>query len=552
MLRRIPLSTRVLLDVGCGRGELGAGFRLLSPTTRLLGIEGDPTLAAEAAGHLDEVAAIDVDFTVLPFDTPGGIDCIVYGDILARVRDPWAVIRRHAEALSPNGVMLVCVPNLGHWSFVDRLLRGLWDQDSDGILDHTHLRWFSLEGTRRGLTDAGLTLCDVQPHVVDTDRAQQFTAALAPGLTALGIDPDAYAKRSAPLSYLWRVRKEPQQRLTVAANMLPPIGGVSHVRVVHPLHALATDPMVTAVLTDRPDALRPNDDTPHVFVLHRPALNGAAGFSLLRKMLDAGWLVVTEFDDHPDFFAIMQQGADLSFRGVHALQTSTPALAEVLRRYNPEVAIFPNAMVSLPPVRNFTNPRALTFFFGALNREADWRDLMPAINAVAAKAGERLKFQVAHDQMFFEALETPYKTFTPTCDYETYLSLLGQSEISFMPLADNAFNRAKSDLKFVEAGACRVASLASTIVYSDSIEDGRTGLLFRNAGELQAKLLRLVAMPELARTIGDHAREYVAEHRMLAYQVAPRLAWYRSLWARREALTEALRARLAAIMQPAA
>jgi glycosyltransferase involved in cell wall biosynthesis len=65
-----------------------------------------------------------------------------------------------------------------------------------------------------------------------------------------------------------------------------------------------------------------------------------------------------------------------------------------------------------------------------------------------------------------------------------------------MPLGDTPFNRAKSDLKFIEAGACRVASVASHIVYADSIEDGRTGLLFHNADELRDRLLRLVAMPE--------------------------------------------------------
>ncbi|MDR3537718.1 MAG: glycosyltransferase, partial [Acetobacteraceae bacterium] len=201
----------------------------------------------------------------------------------------------------------------------------------------------------------------------------------------------------------------------------------------------------------------------------------------------------------------------------------------------------------LPDIRNFTDLGSLTLFFGALNREEDWRWLMPVLNAVAAMAGERLKFCVVHDRGFFEALETPHKTFTPTCDYDTYIDLLGRSEISFMPLGDNAFNRAKSDLKFIEAGACRVASLASSVVYGDSIVEGDTGLLFRDPDELRVKLLRLVAMPELAQELGDNARRYVAEHRMLAGQVRPRIAWYRSLWARRDALTAALRERLAEI-----
>jgi glycosyltransferase involved in cell wall biosynthesis len=170
---------------------------------------------------------------------------------------------------------------------------------------------------------------------------------------------------------------------------------------------------------------------------------------------------------------------------------------------------------------------------------------MPSINSVIEKVGDRLGFCVVHDRGFFDALQTPHKQFTPTCDHETYLNLLGRCEISLMPLADNAFNRAKSDLKFIEAGACRVASLASDIVYASSVEDGRTGLIFRNPEEFHDRLLRLVVMPNLARALGSAARSYVAGERMLAYQVAPRLAWYRSLWSRRVELTNALYGRMA-------
>jgi hypothetical protein len=261
-------------------------------------------------------------------------------------------------------------------------------------------------------------------------------------------------------------------------------------------------------------------------------------------LIAAGYLVVTEFDDHPDFFQMMQFGGEMSFQGVHAIQTSTPALAEVLRRYNPEIAVFPNAVSSLPAPCNFADPRRITCFFGALNREQDWQPLMPAINAVAAEAGVRLEFQVVHDRRFFQALESPHKNFTPTCDYDTYLRILGHCEISLMPLSDTPFNRAKSDLKFIEAGSRRVAPLASAVVYGDSVEHNRTGLLFRDARELRDQLLRLATAPEFACKLGDAAREYVLRERMMAYQVAPRIAWYRSLWERRAMLSAARKARI--------
>jgi len=547
LLQRIPLSARCVLDVACGRGDLLAAYRFMNPTARLLGIEADPGIARIAQQHLSEVAVVDVEADPMPFDVPGGIDCIIHSTSLEHMREPWALLRRHAEMLTPDGMMLICLPNVEHWSFTERLLRGNWDYQPSGLLDRSHLRWFSLESARRALIDAGLMLCDIHPRIFDQEQSDRFATALAPALTALGIDPAAYKLRAAALQYVWRVRREPRQRMTIAGNMLAPVGGVSHVRVIQPLQAMGTDPVVEVRLTDRLLAAPPDDGRARIFVLHRPDVSGPDGRGMLKALRDAGWLVVTEFDDHPDFLHGMADSEQLGFYGVHAIQTSTRPLAEVLRARNPEVAIFPNALHALPPVSNFADPRSLTLFFGALNREPDWRHLMPAINDVAAKVGARLKFQVVHDQGFFEALESPHKTFTPTCDYETYMRLLGRSEISFMPLDDNGFNRAKSDLKFIEAGACRVAPLASTVVYADSIVDNETGLLFRDAAEFRSHLMRLVAMPDLARQIGDAARRYVAAERMLAYQVEPRIAWYRSLWERRESLTAALEARIAAL-----
>lgn len=549
LLARIPLSASVVMDVGCNTGALGAAYRRLNPRARLLGIEGNPQFAEMAAQRFDQVAVVDVERDPLPFELHRPIDCIVYGDVLEHMRDPWALLRRHAEALRDDGVMLISVPNVEHWYFADRLLRGIWKYEPQGLLDETHLRWFTVETMRQGLEALGLIPYDVAARIFEPETADAFAAALAPGLAALGIDPAQYAQRAKPLQYIWRVLKQPRQTIHVVGNMLDPIGGVSHVRVVYPLEALRTEPgVMTHVITDGVLSV-PGGDAPRIIVLHRPALAGERGATVLRNLLNEGWLVVTEFDDHPDHFGMLHGDDQYSFRGVHAVQTSTPALAAVLRTRNSEVAVFPNAIRSLPEVRNFLEPEVMTLFFGALNRENDWAPYIPVLNEIAEKAGERLRFCVVHDQGFFDALHTPHKQFTPTCDYDTYLALLGQCEISFMPLGDTPFNRAKSDLKFIEAGACRVAPLASHIVYADSIEDGHTGLLFHNADELRDRLMRLVVMPELARDLGDAARHYVASERMLAYQIAPRLAWYRSLWARRAELTNALYARLMDVPQ---
>ncbi len=546
LLDKIPLNAGTVLDVGCGQGALAQAYLRRNPAARMLGVDIDPVAAAEAATRMTEIVCGDIEAEPMPFTVPGGVDCIVYGDVLEHMRDPWALLAAHVQHLAPDGTILVCIPNVEHWSFALSLLRGQFDYADRGLFDRTHLRWFTPRTMGKALSDAGLALADVSPRPINPEKAEQFVNALGPGLRALGIEPGEYLNRATPLQFIWRARKAPPPRLLVNATMLAPQGGVSDVRILEPMRALRSDTSVYTAVMPEPELAPQLPDTPRVAVLHRPLLMGEAGLARVRSLLAKGYVIVVEFDDDPSFMA--ERGLDLSqlltFKAVHAVQTSTPVLAETLRAENPEVGMFRNAVFELPAPRNFNDPDRLTMIFAAINREEDWAPLMPALNEVARAVGPRLQIQVVHDQAFYEALETPHKTFTPMCDYATYLKMLGDAEIALMPLADNRFNRAKSDLKFIEASACRVAALASPVVYAGSVEDGRTGMLFSDARGFRSALLRLLAYPEAARRMADAARDYVARERMLAYQVGERIAWYRSLWERKPELDAALRQRV--------
>ena len=551
LLEKIPLTARIILDVGCAQGALGAAYLRRNPRARYVGIDTDRAALRIARNRLTAVACADVEATPIPFAADQKIDCIIYGDILEHLSDPWTLLKRHAESLTPDGTVLACTPNVEHWSFAHLLLNGGFDYQDTGLLDRTHLRWFTARTLGNALVQAGLELADLAPRPVDTEGAQAFVKTLAPGLRASGIDPQEYFSRAWPLQYIWRARKASPPRIFINATALPPQGGVSDVRVVEPHRALKTDSAVLGRITREADLPHLNAQTPHIAILHRPLLLGDDGITRIRNLLAKNYVIVSEFDDHPNF--MVERGVNLdqllTFNAVHAIQTSTAALADVLRQQNPEVAVFPNAIFELPKLRNFTQAESLTLFFGALNRQADWAPLMPALYAVALHAGPRLKFSVVHDRAFFDALDTPDKKFTPACDYATYMHLLSEAEIAFMPLADTPFNRAKSDLKFIEAAACRAACLASPIVYADVIEPGKTGFLFDGPASLQTQLLQLLAQPQIARQVAEAARTYVASHRMLADQLAGRTAWYRKLWENRVALNQALRRRMPALFE---
>ena len=108
--------------------------------------------------------------------------------------------------------------------------------------------------------------------------------------------------------------------------------------------------------------------------------------------------------------------------------------------------------------------------------------------------------------------------------------------MAFLPLAPTRFNERKSDLKFIECAAHSVVCVASPTVYEQTIRDGETGLIFRSVGELTASLERLIGDVGSVRWIGERARRYVAETRMLANHFRVRHEWYRNMLERKNEL----------------
>lgn len=550
LLYRIPLTARTVLDVGCNTGALGAAYRQMNPAARIYGIDRDLDHAKQAARLLDVVANVDLNLTPAPFPADTRFDCMIYGDVLEHTLDPAAVLRAQLPYLAEDGVVLICLPNVEHWHFARRLLDGSWAYEPEGLLDATHMRWFTTRSIDAMLREAGLEVIDMAPRIFGHAEHAAFIAAITPALTNMGIDIADYANRSAPLQTVWRARRAAPTRLHVVAHRLEPQGGVSDVRIILPQIAINTDPSISASLiaSATPPALPTT--TPKILILHRLGIGGPGGRQYVRDLLAAGWVIVTEFDDHPDYMPVMQIPELLTFAGVHAVQTSTPALAEVLRGMNPNVALFPNMIRHIEPPRNFADPSRVGLFFGAFNRERDWAEWMPALNQVLAVAGPRMPVTVLYDQQFFDALQTEHKTFLPMTDYDTYLARLAECEISLMPLTDTSFNRTKSDLKYIEAASRRVLAIASPTVYGASITDGQTGFIVADAAQMQARLMQVLADPTIARDIADRARADIVQHRMLASQVQQRVDWYHALWARRAELTMDMLARVPELAAP--
>lgn len=202
-----------ILDVGCAAGVMGAHLKKQDPSREIWGVEIVPEVGQLARGHLDKVFIGDVQ-ALLPLpDAEGYFDTITFGDVLEHLLEPEAVLRRAQRNLSETGEILVCVPNVAHWSVIGELLQGRFPYAEAGILDATHVRFFT-PGSFRDLLDAcGLEVVQEFSHVMPNDA---ISNVLAQAAASLGIEPNITLSVTPVYQQLYRARRRPDHNPPLA------------------------------------------------------------------------------------------------------------------------------------------------------------------------------------------------------------------------------------------------------------------------------------------------------------------------------------------------
>lgn len=141
-----------VLDVGCGSGSLG---QILSEQcgANVVGIEPDPIRAGQARARGLEVYATEL--TEVLATEIGRFDVVLFTDVLEHLSNPHAELTKARTILKPTGAVILSVPNVAHWSVRLDILRGRFRYQPWGIMDATHLRWFTLETIKSLLQSAG-------------------------------------------------------------------------------------------------------------------------------------------------------------------------------------------------------------------------------------------------------------------------------------------------------------------------------------------------------------------------------------------------------------
>lgn len=211
--QRILPGSRIL-EVGCAEGVL-TQYLCDEPDCSVTCVELNPAMAEIAQAYAEKMIVGDITSDDTWQEIEGQYGHIVFADVLEHLPYPAEVLRRCSEHLAERGSIIASVPNVAHFSVRLGLLRGRFDYADYGILDSTHLRFYTASTLRKLFSSSGYTATDVVP-LYNPRRVRFFSKFLPAGIMRRYTQSrdrclDRLWPNSHAFRYLVEASKDPRQ-----------------------------------------------------------------------------------------------------------------------------------------------------------------------------------------------------------------------------------------------------------------------------------------------------------------------------------------------------
>lgn len=140
LLELVPLQSKKILDVGCASGNFGKSIKQRQ-NCHITGIELKKNIAQIAQSNLDLVLSGSIEKNIEKLQNE--YDCIILADVIEHLKSPERILYNLSKKLSYNGIIIISVPNFSNYYVFEKLVYGNFNYDESGILDKTHLKFFS-------------------------------------------------------------------------------------------------------------------------------------------------------------------------------------------------------------------------------------------------------------------------------------------------------------------------------------------------------------------------------------------------------------------------
>lgn len=151
-----------ILEIGCGNGNTGALALSMNKCGSYIGVELHEAAALNAKEKISQVIIGDIEKVELSFED-NYFDVLILSEVLEHLVDPWNVLRKLHRYMKPGALILASSPNVSHYRIILMLLRGEWNLTDDGVMDRTHLRWFTPDSFAEMFESTGYSVLKLEP-----------------------------------------------------------------------------------------------------------------------------------------------------------------------------------------------------------------------------------------------------------------------------------------------------------------------------------------------------------------------------------------------------
>ncbi len=151
-----------ILEIGCGTGATGEAALATGRAGFYRGVEFDPDSAERARSVLTDVVCANVE-TIDPALIADTYDVLILSEVLEHLIDPWGVMKALIPFVKPGGLVSASSPNISHHKVIRSLLAGRFEYETEGVMDRTHVRWFTPASYRAMFEEAGFQTLSVGP-----------------------------------------------------------------------------------------------------------------------------------------------------------------------------------------------------------------------------------------------------------------------------------------------------------------------------------------------------------------------------------------------------
>jgi glycosyltransferase involved in cell wall biosynthesis/ubiquinone/menaquinone biosynthesis C-methylase UbiE/Tfp pilus assembly protein PilF len=160
LIHLIPMDAKYILEVGCAFGMTGRELKKRNGAF-VAGLELNVEAARAAKIILDDVVEGDIEKIDLPY-SDDTFDCILFADVLEHLVDPLSALLKVKRLLKKEGSIVASIPNVQFHGVIHKLIEGNWTYEEEGILDNTHLRFFTYKEIIKLFSKAGYFIQKVE------------------------------------------------------------------------------------------------------------------------------------------------------------------------------------------------------------------------------------------------------------------------------------------------------------------------------------------------------------------------------------------------------